>query len=178
MPKGKIDTIVVLVLLVFFGICMLLGLILGLKMILNLPEQPSAPEILERHYYYTENITDEKVEIVYVDRPIEVEKIVYVDRPVAVPQSLNRYFTDLAELNRWVKKDGTNELQYTGINKYAIDCDNFAYILQANADRDGFLMSVEHDELKNHEFNTVRIGNIVYGIEPQTDRIWKLRELD
>ncbi len=136
------------------------------------PEIITVTKVIERHFHTSEST----VQAIYIDKPVEVDKLVYVDKPFYLPSPNNRHFTSLAEAYQWLKNDKTDELEYTGPNPNAIDCDNFAYILQANADRAGYLVSVQCE--RDHLYNTILIGNLMYGIEPQTDRIWKIGELD
>ena len=133
------------------------------------------PRVIE--HYYTNEITTEKVKVVYVEKPVEVDKIEYVDKPVYVPQPV-RLFRTKAELESWLKEDKTDRLEYGVVNDF--DCDEFAIILQANAYRDGFLISTELTGSGNwfHLQNTAVVGNTIYLIEPQNDSVKKLCNLD
>ena len=139
------------------------------------------PKVIERHFHTTDNITTYGVQAVYIDRPVivtEVEKV-YVERPFYLPSPNNRNFTSLAELVQWLHSDNTSEMEYTGVNPLAIDCDNFAIILQANADcSGGYFMNFQTNGFLEHAYNTTIIDGVLYGIEPQTDRVWRMTPLD
>jgi len=146
---------------------------------------------------YTQTTYIPQVEYVETDHYIieEVEKEVEIE--VEVPIKL-REFESLEELETWLANDRTDGKHYmfnwvddeaainlegqTSANFYIHpdyqDCDDYARILQDNANKDGFEMSVQLDEIKHHALNTAIIGNKVYFIEPQTDDIERWENLD
>lgn len=140
--------------------------------------KPEVIEVTKVIEHRTEHkVTTHEVQAIYIDVPVIVTEIEYVDKPVIVYQTATpRYFTSLAEAVRFLKLDDTDKMEFTGEGLLGIDCDNFALILQANALSKGFLLNFENDG--DHYHNTFILDNTLYGIEPQTDRIWKIEPLD
>jgi len=127
-------------------------------------------------------------EIKYIEIPTTnyitqyIEKEIIKEKPVALKD-----FTSLQELQSWLAKDYTDGVHLicppsgsinltTDVSTYKDPrynkCDDYAYELQQAAMRDGYLISIELDEINNHALNLVFIGNDIYFIEPQTDKIW------
>lgn len=138
--------------------------------------------------YYGETTFEPKV--VYIETPIEVEKVVEVEvikevpveiiKEVPVPTPIElREFEDLDELNQFLEADDTNEV----LRLYPIrgtdgrmslgddTCDYYALNLQERALKAGYLMSTEIIK-QNHMINSTVIGNEIYFIEPQSDKVW------
>jgi hypothetical protein len=110
----------------------------------------------------------------YVDR--EVVKEVLVEKPVEF-----RQFNSLEELEAWLAEDDTNEYVYLFAGKDGVcrpsdkyDCDDYALQLQLRAANSGFLISVTviKEQGKPHMINLACIGNNIYYIEPQSDKVW------
>lgn len=108
---------------------------------------------------YIERIIDH-----YVETPVEVEVV------REVPQRLIE-FSSLEELKEWLERNDVDSRipSYPGF-----DCDDYAYQLQKNAAKDGYIISteliIENGEL--HMLNSALIGNDIYFIEPQDDEVW------
>ena len=138
---------------------------------------------------FTVEVPVEKIRVVnhYTDVPVEVMK--EVDVIVETPILL-REFASLTELKTWLDKDQTDgrhiifswdsgEISLDGESSPNVwedpnfrDCDDYAVILQQEAANDGFLVNVQLDSKKMHALNSVFIGNDVYFVEPQTDKVW------
>ena len=50
------------------------------------------------------------------------------------------------------------------------DCDDYAVALVYNALSDGYSVSLQVED--NHMLNSTVIGNNIYFIEPQNDKVW------
>ena len=120
-----------------------------------------------------------ETETKYIDKPIYIPDIQYVDRVeiVYIPQPM-RHFTTKAELKQWLRNDDTDKMVYEAFGK--VDCDEFAYALQARAYSSGYLISVEWTYVNGqlHVQNAALIGNEVYLIEPQNDNVTYFNYLD
>jgi len=110
----------------------------------------------------------------YVDRVVIKE--VVVEKPVEL-----REFTSLEELKTWLAEDDTDRYIHLFAGEDSVcrqsdkyDCDDYAYQLQRRAAKSGFLMSVTIIEKqgKPHMINLTCIGNDIYYIEPQEDKVW------
>jgi hypothetical protein len=131
----------------------------------------------DSYHEYNDSATShgESQDIVqYVDR--EVVKEVLVEKPVEL-----RPFDSLEELETWLAEDDTNEYVYLFAGKDGVcqpsdryDCDDYAFQLQRRAVNSGFLISVTIIEKrgKPHMINLADIGNRIYYIEPQSDKVW------
>ena len=83
-----------------------------------------------------------------------------------------REFESLDELNAWLAKDDTDSTIYIfGSGCLAnYDCDDYATALVQNALLDGYSVSAQIEG--NHMLNSTIIGNKIYFIEPQNDKVW------
>ena len=93
-------------------------------------------------------------------------------------------FASLEELRSWLAEDDTDECIHLVVDEDGVchlvellaeyDCDDYAFRLQRQAARSGFLMSVTiiEEQGKQHMINLACIGNDIYYIEPQTDEVW------
>ena len=83
-----------------------------------------------------------------------------------------REFESLDELNAWLAKDDTDSTLYIfGSGCLAnYDCDDYATALVQNALLDGYSVSAQIEG--NHMLNSTIIGNKIYFIEPQNDKVW------
>jgi hypothetical protein len=84
-----------------------------------------------------------------------------------------RQFTSVDELKAWLAANDINEREYI---PDIYDCDNFAQDLMIAALEDGYLVSTELWSC--HMLNSTIIGNDVYTIEPMTDGVQFVGELD
>lgn len=105
---------------------------------------------------------------------VEVIKEVEVEKPVMLREPYS-----LKELKEWLAEDWTSAVHYVfdwgepwRPNPKFQDCDDYAYALQQAAMKDGYLMNIQIDTRREHALNSVFIGNKVYFIEPQTDKVW------
>jgi len=98
----------------------------------------------------------------------ESERFVTYWRARAYP----REFESLDELNAWLAKDDTDSTIYIfGSGCLAnYDCDDYATALVQNALLDGYSVSAQIEG--NHMLNSTIIGNKIYFIEPQNDKVW------
>ena len=87
-------------------------------------------------------------------------------------------FAPVEELRSWLAKDDTDECIHLELKDgvcplYEYDCDDYAFRLQHQAARSGFLMSVTIIEKQGepHMINLACIGNDIYYIESQTDEV-------
>ena len=126
----------------------------------------------------------------YVEKP--VIEVKYVDRVTSVPVEL-RNFTDLEELKHWMEsRKNVTTVRFQSADTI-VDCDDYALELQQNALSDGYVMSfqiIEPDKYNSlfensqmpqntlHAINLILIGNGAYYIEPQTDEIVFVANLD
>jgi CheY-like chemotaxis protein len=113
---------------------------------------------------------------------VEVVKEIIVEKPIE-----QREFSSKEELDKWLAEDDEEKSVYFFVradgtegssDKY--DCDDYALEMQRRASKDGYLMSAtiieKEDQL--HMINLATIGNNVYYIEPQTDKVWLYCNLD
>jgi hypothetical protein len=84
-----------------------------------------------------------------------------------------RQFTSLEELKAWLASNDINEREYI---PDTYDCDDFAQDLMIAALEDGYLVSTELWSC--HMLNSTIIGNNIYTIEPMTDGVQFVGELD
>ena len=90
-------------------------------------------------------------------------------------------FASLDELKVWLAVDDTNEYVYYFTGKDGVprvsdkyDCDDYAFDLQKRAIEAGYLISatIIQKNGRPHMINLVAIGNDIFYIEPQTDKVW------
>jgi hypothetical protein len=81
-------------------------------------------------------------------------------------------FASVDELKAWLAQDDTDSTLYiygSGcILEY--DCDDYAIALVRNALADGYSVSLQIEG--EHMLNSTIIGNEIYFIEPQSDKVW------
>jgi hypothetical protein len=81
-------------------------------------------------------------------------------------------FKSVDELKAWLAQDDTDSTLYifgSGcVSNY--DCDDYAVALLYNALFDGYSVSLQVEN--NHMLNSTIIGNNIYFIEPQNDKVW------
>lgn len=111
-----------------------------------------------------------------VGSEVEVIREVVVDKLVEL-----REFTSLGELERWLAEDDTDQYIHLVAGEDGVcrqsdkyDCDDYAFQLQRRAAKSGFLMSatIIDRQGKPHMINLTCIGNDIYYIEPQEDKVW------
>ena len=121
--------------------------------------------------------------------PVEVVKEV----EIIVEKSVElREFASLEELEGWLAEDRTDgkhiifrlvkggtainlegeESPNAWVDPNFQDCDDYAVALQKEAAKDGYKINVQLDTKKMHALNSVFIGNKIYFVEPQTDKVW------
>ena len=126
----------------------------------------------------------------YVEKPVTV--VEYIERVKSVPVEL-RDFSELNELKQWLEdKKNVTTVRFQSPN-VTVDCDDYALEMQHKALADGYIMSFEiigeseYNALFKtplppsqslHAINLVIIGNDVYYIEPQTDEVVFVVQLD
>ena len=126
----------------------------------------------------------------YVDRPVTV--VEYIERIKKVPVEL-RDFNDLEELKQWLENNkNVTAVRFQSPN-VTLDCDDYALEMQQEALADGYIMSFEiigeseynvlfktplPPSQSLHAINLVIIGNDAYYIEPQTDEVVFVAQLD
>ncbi len=83
-----------------------------------------------------------------------------------------REFVSLDELKAWLGKDDTESTLYIFGAGFltGYDCDDYATALVQNALSSGFLISTQI--VGDHMLNSTIIGNEIYFIEPQNDKVW------
>jgi hypothetical protein len=83
-----------------------------------------------------------------------------------------REFQSLDELKAWLAQDDTDStLNIVGSTNFGnYDCDDYAVALMYNALSDGYLVSLQIED--SHMLNCTVIGNGIYFIEPQSDKVW------
>ena len=92
-------------------------------------------------------------------------------------------FKDLSELNKFLNFNARlwqlDILDMLG--KPQFDSVDFALLLQAAANKEGYCLSVQLDKATGHAFNTAFMGDTVYAVEPQyiigsdklpTNKVW------
>jgi hypothetical protein len=81
-------------------------------------------------------------------------------------------FKSVEELKTWLAQDVTNDTFYIFGNGCLsnYDCDDYAVALVRNALSDGYLVSLQVEE--RHMINSTIIGNKIYFIDPQSDKVW------
>ena len=137
-----------------------------------------------------------EVQAIYVDKPIEIEKIVYQDK---IRFQKLTDFASLEELQAFLAQDDTNEwliltASSSGTVQFDGACEDYAFQLRDRASQIGkrleteLLTRSEYVEYygdtgglgvnDKHMVNKAVIGNDVYLVEPQSDKVWKVVELD
>ena len=118
--------------------------------------------------------------IQYVDQEVGREVEVISEATVNKPDEL-REFTSLEDLESWLAEDDTDQYIHLVAGEDGIcrqsdkyDCDDYAFQLQRRAAASGFLMSATIIERQDepHMINLTCIGNDIYYIEPQEDKVW------
>lgn len=107
-----------------------------------------------------------------------VETLVEVPVIVQVREGAPREFESVHELRQWLEADNTSEQQWI-FDVY--DCDDFARDLVKAAYQDNYLMGIYVDDFCNHTSHlmcTTIIGNGIWAIEPQTDWVWYVMQVD
>jgi hypothetical protein len=127
-----------------------------------------------------------------VNKPVEVETVKYVERIKEVPTEL-RNFNGLEELKGWLGDNRNMTVVRFQDDNSLIDCDDYALEMQYKALADGYIMSLEvierfeYNKLFEtellpgqslHAINLAIIDNDVYYIEPQTDEVAFVAQLD
>ena len=84
-----------------------------------------------------------------------------------------RQFTSVEELEAWLAGNDIDKREYF---EFTYDCDDFAQDLMIAALKDGYLVSTELWSC--HMLNSTIIGNDIYTIEPMTDGVQFVGELD
>jgi len=79
-----------------------------------------------------------------------------------------RHFSSIEELKVWLANDDTNQREYSSDE---FNCINFALMLQQRALGSGYILSTEVLPVGNHWVNIAIIGDRIYVIEPQDDRV-------
>ena len=79
-----------------------------------------------------------------------------------------RYFSSTEELEVWLANDDTNQMEYSSDE---FNCIDFALTLQQRALDSGYILSTEVLPVAAHWVNIAVIGDGIYLIEPQDDRI-------
>jgi len=79
-----------------------------------------------------------------------------------------KHFGSLEELETWLANDDTNQMQYSSDE---FNCIDFALMLQERALADGYILSTEILPVAAHWVNIAIIGDRIYVIEPQDDRV-------
>ena len=128
--------------------------------------------------------------IQYAENP--VTKVEYVHQVKRIPIELGN-FSDLEELKRWLADRQNVTTFRIQSPDTIIDCDDYALELQHQALTDGYIMSFEiigeseynalfatplRPSQSLHAINLVIIGNDAYYIEPQTDEVVFVAQLD
>jgi hypothetical protein len=81
-------------------------------------------------------------------------------------------FGSVSELKAWLAQDDTDSTLYIfGAGCVSLyDCDDYAVALVYNALADGYSVSLQVED--KHMLNSTVIGNNIYFIEPQNDKVW------
>ena len=79
-----------------------------------------------------------------------------------------RHFNSLEELKTWLANDDTNQMQHSSDE---FNCISYALMLQDRALADGYILSTEVLPVAAHWVNLAVIGDRIYVIEPQDDRV-------
>lgn len=79
------------------------------------------------------------------------------------------------ELRSWLKSNNISEREYI---KDVYDCEGFALDLVSDARADGKIIGLFAQDRKAHIMNFAIIGNYIYTIEPQNDRVKVWRMVD
>jgi hypothetical protein len=160
----------------FGGLCAFSGIAYGQKTSEPTIKYVEVPKIVqvEVPVEVPKEVIKEVPVIRTIDNYITQEKIITVEKLVQL-----REFNSLEELKTWLAGDDTNVLHLVFGNEKGLsvsnksrDCDDYAYDLQQAAEKDGYIMSIQVDTIKQHALNSVFIANDVYFIEPQTDEVW------
>ncbi len=79
-----------------------------------------------------------------------------------------RHFSSTEELEVWLANDDTNQMEYSSDE---FNCVDFALMLQERALDSGYILSTEVLPVGSHWVNIAIIGDRIYIIEPQDDRV-------
>jgi len=143
-----------------------------------------------------ETVVYEPVETI-VYEPVEKPVIKEIIKEIEVPRQLLQ-FENLAELKQWLSNVKLIDIHFDVVDEISnsiqkFDCDDYARRLQDRALQEGYIMSFEVIHYKEynslfrekkiptgaiHAINSVIIGNEVYYIEPQTQEIVFVANLD
>ena len=132
----------------------------------------------------------ERTVIQYVDKPVST--VEYIERVEKVPLELHN-FSNLEELKQWLEdRENTTTVRFQSPDT-VVDCDDYALEMQHKALADGYIMSFEviagseynvlfttplPPSQSLHAINLAIIDNDVYYIEPQTDEVVFVAQLD
>ena len=152
--------------------------------------EPQTPETIVATKLGVEARIVERTTVQYVDRPVPV--VEYIERVKRVPVEL-RNFSDLGELKQWLEDEMNVTVIRFQLSNTEVDCDDYALEMQNRALADGYIISFEltgrseynalfSTELPSsqslHAINLTIIGHDVYYIEPQTDEVVFVAQLD
>jgi hypothetical protein len=119
-------------------------------------------------------LTNQQIELANAGIGELKQKLAESERSVAYwwERAHPREFESLDELKACLDRDDTDSTLYIlgagCLTNY--DCDDYAVALVHNALLDGYSVSLQIEG--NHMLNSTIIGNKVYFIEPQSDKVW------
>ena len=164
--------ILILIGFAFCAMCSCFSYVYGQETFKPQVEYIEVPVVHSVNHYIVEEKEVIVEQEVIVEKEVVVEKEVIVEKPVEL-----REFASLKELKEWLRSDNTDRVHLIFGNEGTrvnpdFDCDDYAYTLQKAAEKDGYLISIQVDTMKRHGLNNTFIGNDIYFIEPQTDKVW------
>lgn len=90
-----------------------------------------------------------------------------------IPTDELKEFSTESDLRLFLFKDNTNKQTYV---EGKFDCNDFALMLSENARKQGYRIYMVFD--KTHVLNVAFVKGLAYGIEPQTDEIVFVKDLN
>lgn len=106
----------------------------------------------------------------------ELELQVPLVCPLPEPTAPLSDWASLDELRQFLVQDATNSRAYSNAS---FDCDDFAMMLRANAAAAGYNMELQiAPAALYHMINLAVVGNSIYYVYPQTDKIVYCADLD
>lgn len=118
-------------------------------------------------------ITDKEIKKLIT---IETSNTIYLNNPMKITTDKNYSLLTLEQMETFLKND---KLNYRKLKEESFDCDDFSFVLLGRMKQKfkGFAIGIMFSY--DHAYNIfIDENRIVYIIEPQTDKITKLNEME
>ena len=132
---------------------------------------------------YIANLKSEIADRIAYEKNLEaeIEQLkVALDQPLPLPEvtyEQPQHFPNYHTLLNWLYEDRTDRETYV---ENTFDCEDFAMRLQKEALEDGWIISIQLDNVAHHALNNAFLPseNKIYFIEPQNDGLWLVGAMD